>query len=277
MRFLHFILAHSIFVACCAVGLCYQTYVLLNIKSNAYILAFVFFSTLCSYNFYWLLSKFYFSKRVFNLAFIKAEASFFIIFFVAGIGSTYLLFQLQNSFLFIAIGIVLTLLYALPLFPFYFTKKLQKLGFIKTVLLAFTWAFVTTVLPASFLLSTNIIAVLLLLLVRFSFMLLLCIVFDMRDISIDKLHGLHSLATDLSKKTVNNITIISFVVFIISALIFCFYFSNKLQTIGFLFTGIVFWIVFKFSMKPKGYVFYYFLVDGLMLLSAAATYIVSLV
>jgi 4-hydroxybenzoate polyprenyltransferase len=277
MRFLHFILAHSIFIACCAVGLCYQTYILLNIEPDINSLGFVFFSTLCSYNFYWLLSKFYFSKRVLSIGFVKAHASFFFIFWVAGIGTIYFLFCIQNSFFLVAIGMVLTLLYALPLWPFGFVKKMQKFGLAKTVLLAFTWAFVTTILPASFLLSTNIIAVLLLLLVRFSFMLLLCIVFDMRDIAIDKLHGLHSLATDFYNKTVNNIIVIVYVFFIIAAFIFCFYFSNKLQVLAFLFTGIIFWLLYRLSLKPKGYVFYYFWVDGLMLLSAAATYIVSLV
>jgi 4-hydroxybenzoate polyprenyltransferase len=277
MRFLHFILAHSIFIACCAVGLCYQTYILLNIEPDINSLGFVFFSTLCSYNFYWLLSKFYFSKRVLSIGFVKAHASFFFIFWVAGIGTIYFLFCIQNSFFLVAIGMVLTLLYALPLWPFGFVKKMQKFGLAKTVLLAFTWAFVTTILPASFLLSTNIIAVLLLLLVRFSFMLLLCIVFDMRDIAIDKLHGLHSLATDFYNKTVNNIIVIVYVFFVIAAFIFCFYFSNKLQVLAFLFTGIIFWLLYRLSLKPKGYVFYYFWVDGLMLLSAAATYIVSLV
>jgi hypothetical protein len=33
-------------------------------------------------------------------------------------------------------------------------------------------------------------------------------------------------------------------------------------------------VVYKLSLKPKGYIFYYFLVDGLMLLSAAASYFV---
>jgi 4-hydroxybenzoate polyprenyltransferase len=275
MRFLHFILAHSIFIAFCAVGLCYQTYILFNIKLDVNILAFVFFSTLCSYNFYWLLSKFYFSKRVLNIGFAKTHASFFLIFLVAAVGTIYFLFCLQNSFVFIAIGIVLTLLYALPLWPFGFAKKLQQLGLVKTVLLAFTWAYVTTVLPANFLLHSNMVAVSLLLVVRFSFMLLLCVVFDMRDITIDKLHGLHSLATDFSKKTVRNIIGISYIIFMLAALIFCFQFSNKLQATAFLFSGIIFWLLYRLSLKPKGYVFYYFLLDGLMLLSAAATCIVG--
>jgi 4-hydroxybenzoate polyprenyltransferase len=274
MRFLHFILAHSIFIACCAVGLCFQTYVLLNLEPNVNMLGFVFFSTLCSYNFYWLLSKFYFSKRILNISFVKKQASFFLTFLVAGTGTIYFLLYLQNSFVFVAIGIILTLLYTFPLWPFAFAKKLQKLGAAKTVLLAFTWAYVSTVLPTSFLLNTNFNAILLLLVVRFSFMLLLCIVFDMRDIAIDKLHGLHSLATDFYKKTVHNFIVVFYIIFMLAGLIFCLQFSNKLQALAFLFTGIIFWVVYKLSLKPKGYIFYYFLVDGLMLLSAAASYFV---
>jgi 4-hydroxybenzoate polyprenyltransferase len=274
MRFLHFILAHSIFIAFCAVGLCYQTYFLLNIKPDSNILAFVFFSTICSYNFYWLLSKFYFSKSVLSVAFVKTHFSFIFIFLVGAVGTIYFFFFLQNIFLFVAIGLVLTLLYSLPLWPFNLAKKVRNVGYLKTVLLAFTWAFVTTILPSSTLIDTNVVAVLLLLLVRFTFMLLLCILFDMRDVSIDKVHGLHSLVTDISKKGVVNLLLMSLVIFMISAFVFCFQFSNLNQAIAFLFTAIIFWFIYKLSLKPKGYIFYYFLVDGLMLLSAAASYFV---
>jgi hypothetical protein len=43
--------------------------------------------------------------------------------------------------------------------------------------------------------------------------------------------------------------------------------------IFFLLTGGIAFFVYRLSLKPQGYIFYYFLVDGLMLISAAGTLI----
>jgi 4-hydroxybenzoate polyprenyltransferase len=276
MRALHFILSHSIFVACCAVGLCFQANILLHIPHNLHLYGFVFFSTLCSYNFYWLLSKFYFSNRRFDVLFIKNQITFFLIFLVAAMGTLYFLWKLPSLFPFIAIGVILTLLYSLPLWPFSFSKKLQQAGFFKTILLSLTWAYVTTFLPVLDVQNTNFtttLSVLLLLANRFFFMLLLCIIFDTRDISIDKINGLHSLATDVSTKKLRFILILVYLIHIFMALLFCFYYANIAQAIAFICVGFVFWMMYVQSQKNKRYEFYYFGVDGLMLLSAVGSYV----
>ncbi len=275
MRFLHFILSHSIFIACCAMGLCYQTNVLLHLPQYANLYGFVFFSTVCSYNFYWLLSKFYFSDRNIDKAFFKRHISFLFIFLIAAGGTIYFLFFLLPLIPFIVVGVLLTLVYSLPLWPFALLKKLQRLGFFKTVLLSLTWAYITTILPASSILFENILPVALLFTARFCFMLLLCIIFDKRDISIDKLHGLRSLATDLSQQRLNTIIHIVFFCYFIMGLILRFHFNDKPQMFAFLITGAFVWLVYNLSLKKRGYLFYYFLVDGLMLVTALGTFIAS--
>jgi 4-hydroxybenzoate polyprenyltransferase len=275
MRALHFILSHSIFIACCAVGLCFQTNVLLQIPHNENVYGFIFFSTLCSYNFYWLLSKFYFSNRKFDLLFIKKQFTFFLIFLVAAIAASYFVRLLPSLLPYIVICIFFTLLYSLPLWPFSFTRKLQHAGFFKTILLSLTWAYITTFLPVLDLHNTHftpVLSLLLLFATRFFFMLLLCIIFDTRDISIDKINGLHSLATDVSKKKLKIILVLVFLFHIFMAFIFCFYYGNTAQAIAFIFVGIIFWMMYVQSLKNKSYVFYYFGIDGLMLLSAVGSY-----
>jgi 4-hydroxybenzoate polyprenyltransferase len=276
MRTLHFILSHSIFVACCAVGLCFQTNMLLHVPNNENLYWFIFFSTLCSYNFYWLLSKFYFSNRKFDLLFIKKQLTFFLIFLGAAIGTSYFAWQLPSLLLYILVGIFFTLLYSLPLWPFTFTKKLHHAGFFKTILLSLTWAYVTTFLPvldANNSQFTPTLSVLLLFGTRFFFMLLLCIIFDTRDISIDKINGLHSLATDVSKKRLQIILVMVFLLHILMAFLFCYCYANIAQIIAFIVVGIIFWIVYAQSLKNNSYVFYYFGVDGLMLLSGVASFV----
>jgi 4-hydroxybenzoate polyprenyltransferase len=279
MRALHFILSHSIFIACCAVGLCFQTNVLLHIPHNITLYGFIFFSTLCSYNFYWLLSKYYFSDGKVSLLFIKKQFTFFLIFILAAIATCYFVIQLPWLLPFISLGLIFTLLYSLPLWPFSFTKKFQHVGFFKTILLALTWAYVTTFLPVLDVYDTNFMLrfyVLLLFATRFFFMLLLCIIFDTRDISIDKINGLHSLATDVSMKKLRVIIAVVYFLHMLSALLFCFYYAHTTQAFAFISIGIIFWVLYAQSLKNKSYIFYYFLIDGLMLLSAGASYLAVL-
>ena len=275
MRFLHFILSHSIFIAFCAVGLCYQTIVILHLPHNENIYGFIFFSTICSYNFYWLLSKFYFSQKTISTSFFKTNLSFFCMFLLSAVGSFNFLFSILPLYPHIVIAVLLTLLYSLPLWPFSGLKKLQQLGFFKTILLSFTWAYITTILPASSLLQEDFLALAVLFTARFCFMLLLCIIFDRRDISVDKMHGLRSLATDLPAKKLNVIIQIVFVLYFLLGLLLRFQFNDKPQMFAFLITGGIVWWVYTLSIKKRGYLFYYFLVDGLMLVSAGGTFIAT--
>ena len=273
MRFLHFILSHSIFIAFCALGLCYQTALVLHTQNNYNLYGFIFFSTICSYNFYWLLSKFYFTDRRIHLAFIKAHFSFLLLFIISFLGAIFFLFQVSYLIPYVLVGVGLTLLYSLPLWPFPFAKKLQKIGFFKTVLLAFTWSYITTILPSVSLLQNSFVPVIVLFLARFCFMLLLCIIFDKRDISVDKSHGLHSLATDTPDKILNSIIYAVFILYLMMGLLLRYHFNDKPQMFAFLITGGFVWWVYTLSLKKQGYLFYYFLVDGLMLVSATLTLI----
>ena len=196
-----------------------------------------------------------------------------MLFLTSLIGTLFFLFNVSYLIPYALAGVGLTLLYSLPLWPFPFAKKLQKIGFFKTVLLAFTWSYITTILPSVNLLHTSLIPVLVLLLARFCFMLLLCIIFDKRDITVDKSHGLHSLATDTPAKILNTIIYTVFILYFIMGLMLRYHFNDKSQMFAFLVTGGIVWWVYTLSLKKQGYLFYYFLVDGLMLVSATLTFI----
>ena len=276
MKWLKFILSHSIFISLCAVALCYQTFTLLHLQSNNYYYGFVFFATLSSYNFYWLISKYSFSRLQPAAYFIRKNFSYLLLFFTAGFGMLFFLYFLADYFLYIGVGILCTVLYSLPLWPFKFVKFAQKAGFLKPVLLAFTWAFITVVVPAVPILHANLLPVSSLLIARFFFMLLLCIIFDMRDAKIDKIHALHTLATDVSLRSLQIIIYFVFGLYILAGLFVREYFHDSAQLVAFAATGLLVWIVYKLSLKSRGYLFYYFLVDGLMIISAIATYVAAI-
>ncbi len=276
MRWLHFILSHSIFISFCAAALCYQTFSLLHIPVNNFIYGLVFFATLSSYNFYWLVSKYHFSNNSSPGKFLLIHASNVFIFLIAGLGLAYCLHFLPAVIPAVSVAILLTLLYSLPLWPVKKPAFVHKAGFLKTVLLAFTWTYVTVMIPVQEAIYINSLSVGLLFTARLLFMLMLCIIFDSRDISVDKIHSLRSLATDVSRKTLQFIMATVFMLYLATGFLLRYYFNDNAQVIAFLITGLLTLLVYRLSLKKQGYFFYYFLVDGLMLFSAAATYVASI-
>ncbi len=275
MRWLYVFLTHSIFISLCAIALCAQTAILLHINPPVAIYALVFFSTICGYNFYWLLSKYSLGNPASVIVFATKNASYLMLFLLSAMAVLCCLYFLSDMLWYISISMLLTLLYSLHLGSFSWLgrfKKWPKLGIMKTVLLAFTWAYVTVVLPASSILFVQTKLVLLLLLIRFLFVGILCIIFDQRDVVMDRMHGLSSLATELSLGSLKKIMGLSFVFYLLAVLCFYGYTLEWSQAIALCGAGIIAgWVYMLSFSKQRSYVFYYFVVDGLMLFSAGAS------
>lgn len=276
MKWLQFILSHSIFISFCAAALCWQTSALLHISFNNYIYGLIFFATLSSYNFYWLISKYHFRREMNLPAFLVKNISNLIIVAIAAVGLLYCLYYLPGIIPYVMIATGLTLLYSIPLWPVKQLAFTRKAGFLKTILLAFTWTYVTVIIPAQQSVFINNIPVALLFTARFLFMLMLCTIFDSRDIEVDKIHSLRSLATDVSRPGLAIIMAIVFILYLACGFFLRYYFDDMPQVIAFLITGFITWLVYRMSLRKQNYFFYYFLVDGLMLFSAIATFIASI-
>ena len=147
MKWLHFILSHSIFVAFCAAAMCFQTAILLQLQTDYWLLSFVFFATLASYNSYWLLSKKIFGTVFYQSLFFKKERFKIILLAVyfTGLFICYTLTSLTINLIWPAL--LLNILYVIPLLPFKALRFTRRMGFLKTGLLAFTWMYVTAFLP----------------------------------------------------------------------------------------------------------------------------------
>ncbi|MBL0358603.1 MAG: hypothetical protein IPP72_17845 [Chitinophagaceae bacterium] len=170
---------------------------LIHIPFNIYLVSFVFFATLCSYNFHYIMAGAFQQQKIsFSLIYSRYSAVFVLL-----IGITGVLFFFSGARILpgnVAIALLLTFLYSVPLFPFPLLAFTRKAGFIKTLLLAFTWMFVTAYIPLAEYGVQFTTMGLLIMAKRFLFMLMLCILFDNRDIAVDKIHGLSSLSTHLS-------------------------------------------------------------------------------
>ncbi len=276
MKWLQFILSHSIFVAICAVALAFQTALLLHLDISLFVYGFIFFATLCSYNFYWIISKLSFANKRDIPGLLKKEAIGFILLCIASIGLVYCWYMSLIPVHFVITAVLLTVIYSIPLLPVPFLKFARKAGVLKTILLAFTWTYVTVLIPIAkdYSLLNN--ADLFIISRRFLFMLMLCIIFDNRDKDIDKIRGLHSLATVLKPAILKMVIYFIFALLFISNFLYQDYGLNFKQSIALQASTLALLFVYFYSTKKRSYLFYYFIVDGLMIFSALATYIAGI-
>ncbi|MFN8252610.1 MAG: hypothetical protein U0V75_12090 [Ferruginibacter sp.] len=275
MKWFRFIVSHSLFIAACAAAQCFQTAILLKADLSYWFYLFVFFSTICSYNFYWLLSSYSFSRGDFMKHLRRYYTNGLVLFFAAA-GLLFSLQHLQGLLPVITVSAALTLIYAVPLLPFKSLQFARRAGLLKTALLAFTWAFTVVYIPYSHIHAADTKALLLLFLIRFLFMLMLCIIFDARDTHIDKIRGLESLTTMFRPFTVRLIMVVLFAAYITTGIIYRLHYNETGQIAALLLTGLAVAVTYFLSLKKQGYFFYYFWVDGLMLFSAAITFMVSI-
>ena len=277
MRWLQFILSHSIFISLCAVALCSQTYILLHLPVDPSMMGLIFFSTLGSYNFYWILSKFYFKRTRDISIFLQDHASNLLMLIIAAGGIAWYLVTIPAVIPSFIMAGILTIFYSLPLWPVKALAFTRRAGFMKTVLLAFTWTYVTVLIPVQQLgLPAFGQDTLLLFGARFLFMLMLCIIFDSRDIHVDKLRSLRSLATDVNKQTLQMIMAAVFTGYLLMGILLRIYYDDGRQVLAFLITGLVTLQVYRMSLRKQEYLFYYFGVDGLMLFSALSSFLASI-
>ena len=247
----------------------------MHLPVNYYLIALVFCATLCCYNFHYILAGCLAQQKI-SIQLLLRRPIALVLIFIGIITVLFVFDQSGVSFVDITIACTLTLLYSIPLLPFKQLDFARKAGFLKTMLLAFTWMFVTAYLPLAenhLQFSTTGI---LIMTKRFLFILMLCILFDNRDVTIDKVHGLHSLATDLSPRTMQ------WLIYIVFSLLFILNFFlgkngvSSSQVAALQLSALITLGVYYFSTKKQGYLFYYFIVDGMMVLITLFTTIASI-
>jgi 4-hydroxybenzoate polyprenyltransferase len=91
---------------------------------------------------------------------------------------------------------VLSFAYSLPILPFLHKQRLKDIGWLKGFLLAAVWTMVTAVLPIVYY-RQSALSYPFECLLRFIFMLLLCLAFDIRDMKVDQEQGIDTMPSRL--------------------------------------------------------------------------------
>ncbi len=261
----NFILFSSIYIAVCAVLMAWESSEILGLQyDRANYFCFVFFSTICSYNFHWYLTpgSIKHSERI---LWGQRQRALQLTGCVIGLlGAGWFIIPLAEHWLPLSGAVVLTFLYSAPKLPMF--RWLSKIAVGKTIFLAGVWTYVTTTLPA--LVAENVQADLVYLTVyRFFLVYAICILFDYRDREEDRQAGIRSLITHLKDPHLDRLYYASLVVawicaFLLAPAVPLFVLFSLLVPV------VVTGMVKRYAQTHTSDYVYYFLLDGLMMLSA---------
>jgi 4-hydroxybenzoate polyprenyltransferase len=271
---------HSFFISLCAVALCWETCLLFSISVSIKVIAIVFFASFFTYNIYplagFMLSN---KRRSLSLFFLPLnwERSISILLMLcSGFTVLFLTLSLPQLLPLLLIAAGLTFFYFILIFKNRARFVFRKLPFIKPILLAGSWAFVTVFFPLYEYNNFSLPSLNSLFIHRFLFILLLCMIFDSRDVETDRKKGINTLATSLTKVGIKQVFVFVLLMYILSTIWLDYLQINHSQAISLLVTGLFCWVLFMKSSEKKGYYFYHFWVDGLMIFSAFAVYMATI-
>ncbi|WP_343688199.1 UbiA family prenyltransferase [Chitinophaga sp.] len=271
--FTNFLLFSSIYVSLCAILLIWQTNTLLNIHPvNFDYYKFAFFSTICSYNFHWYLTPAAYAGSP-RLQWGVRHKNLQLVFTIAGaLGAMIYFLDLKAYWLELSGAAFLTFLYSAPKIPVAPFTWLRKIAIGKTIFLTAVWVYVTNVLPI-FLSGTPFTSqAIFYILHRFFIIYALCILFDHRDLESDKKEGIRSLITWLSKPALMRLYFCS----LILSTVFACLVSRDLVTFYLIIPIAITGILTKYTLHTRSDYYYYFVLDGLVMLSAFLHYVAQI-
>lgn len=267
-RLFDFFVFSSLFIALCAVLMVYQTCLLFSLPFSFALAGFVFSGSVCSYNFHWYLTPPHVEqpteKEVWNISNKKIH---FLLFVIGLIGSAIFSFLLIDNWFWLGVTAFVTFLYSAPKIQHPIFSYLKKVAIGKTIFLAFAWMHVTTLLPLVIEIKTLTIHHVWFVVNRFFYIYAICILFDYRDVEEDKSAGIRSLITYLNEKGIDalfwgSIAIVLVTLFLLLDVI------SIAEIIALLIPVIILSLLYYPSKKNFSDYLYYFILDGLMMLSA---------
>ncbi len=248
----------------------HQTNQLLHLQYDipAYLL-FVFFSTLCSYNFHWYLTPDMPSETL-RIGWTQRNKPLHLALFIVGFaGAGWFFIHFIQHWFWLMGSVVLTFLYSAPKLQFPPFHHLRKVAIGKTIFLAFVWMYVTTFLPIAIDDNHWGLSATLFCIHRFFLIYAICIIFDYRDRLYDRQQGIRSMITHFSEGGVNALFVVSLLLFALSTAWFCYLLQTGwLYFAALLVPGILTALLYPYAKKNFSDYLFYFVLDGLMMLSA---------
>ena len=250
--------------------MCYYTFYFLHIPRNNYYLAFVFFATIVSYSFHWYLTPDAPSPSPRVYWTLKNKNIHAFLFIASSIGAIFFGYFLKDFLRWLLITAIFTFLYSAPKIPFWPFNQLYKIAVGKTIFLALVWMQVTVILPVvisglPYPTDFEIFAI-----NRFFLIFPICVLFDYRDREPDIKAGIKSMINLLNEKGINRVFWSCFLVFLITTTFFS-YNTSWTELIILIIPAFILAALFAIAKKKFTDFLYYFILDGLMMLSGLLT------
>lgn len=264
--FLRLLVFSNIYIVVCSVVMSVQTFLYFSLPINLPLIAFIASGTLCSYSMHWALPSSHntLSQRE---QWSFARRRLLLVLFGAGfILSVYFFIELKQYWSGVLPLVVLTFLYSsgkLPAGPF---RYLRKYFFGKTIYLAAMWTLVTVYLPIMVSAGRWELHHCLFTGSRFFFLFAICILFDLRDREADSAGGIKSLITFLERSGIRKLYYSSLLISCLSALAL-YYYVSVIPLLILLLPTAAAASVYSYSVQTRSELWFYFFLDGLMMLS----------
>lgn len=246
----------------------HQTSLLFGADLPLALYAFVFSGSVCSYNFHWYLTPPDLAGPSYKLGWNIANRPLHLVLFILGlVGAAVSVFLLLGHWLWFLLTAFLTFMYSAPKIDHPLTMPLRKIAFGKTIFLAFAWAHVTALLPLLIAVKDLEPVHIWFVINRFFFIYAICIVFDRRDVEKDREAGIKSLITYLSAKGIDSLFRASLIIVTITTIIL-WQWIDTISLIILWLPALIMGLLYKHTKQNFSDYLYYFLLDGLMALSA---------
>jgi hypothetical protein len=259
----------SIYTAIGAALASFATDAIFNLHLTFYFFAFLFFATLCTYSMHWYFTPIHAhdkNRENWSVENKKILAIISIVSFVAGLIILYL-YLLQNI-IFILPLVVISILYTAPKIPMAQFQNLRKFVLGKTLYLAIAWTYATVVLPI-LIKDSNISNIQWQYAFhRFTFIFIICGLFDYKDRIEDKQGGIKSMLAIAGVGIVGAIMQVLVSMSMLSNFRLVPYLSTKDILLNLLPLLLII-LLYKKSIQTKDEVWYYFVLDGLLFINGA--------
>ncbi|MBS1660394.1 MAG: UbiA family prenyltransferase [Bacteroidetes bacterium] len=267
-KIVDFFVFSSLYIAICAVVMIWQTSrLLLGVAPPGRLLGFVFFSTICSYNFHWWLTpKSVSASRRVNWT-SRNKPLHFILYLVGAVGAGVYFLYLWRYIPALLFGVLLTFLYSAPKLPQSMFRQLQKIAVGKTLFLTAVWVYVTAVLPIIVAEATWHSSFFWFVASRFFLVYAICILFDYRDRDDDKAQGIRSLITLLDERGIDWLFMVTIGLFFLTSIALSVFHVPAFYILLLLIPGVLTAGLYRTAKRNFSDDLYYIVLDGLMMFS----------
>lgn len=183
-------------------------------------------------------------------------------------------FKLHHFYVLSILGTI-AFLYSYPALPFGKRKRIKDYGLLKIITLALLWTLVTVWFPVSNM-PVETILYSLVFVKRFLFMFVLCLLFDIRDIEIDRHENINTLPVILGRKKSYTIAYFGLLLFFILSVIYYFLFSESGVFIAMIISIIATFSTIQLTRRSGSDLIYLGGIDGMMLLQSVLVYLFGL-